>query len=165
MLRKNHILMVTLGLLSASGVSASATDLCFRYPTSGGGTLVAKGFNPQIPPVGQENTCKPFNAAEVGFSGGPGGFLGAATGTVCVSRDGGTFLFQYSYHNFRPLKGAFDSYFESGTCRFSVHSDTKRVAGPCRGTFLTINAGTPHHGPIKEDGEFFICTDDVLGGQ
>ena len=119
----------------------------------------------RFPPVGQENTCKPFNAAEVGFSGGPGGFLGAATGTVCVSRDGGTFLFQYSYHNFRPLKGAFDSYFESGTCRFSVHSDTKRVAGPCRGTFLTINAGTPHHGPIKEDGEFFICTDDVLGGQ
>ncbi len=88
--------------------------------------MVAKGFNPQIPPVGQENTCKPFNATEVS------GFLGATTGTVCVSQDGGTFLFHYSYHNYTHLKGSFDTYFESGTCRFSVASDSKRAAGPCR---------------------------------
>jgi hypothetical protein len=166
MLRKSHVLIATVGLLCASGASASATDLCIRYPVSGGGMIVAKGFNPQIPPVGQENTCKPFNGTEVDFNGGPGGFLGAATGTVCVSQDGGTFLYHYSYHNFSHLRGSFDSYFESGTCRFAVHSDTKRLAGPCRGTYLTSLAGHTGQGAFQEDAEFFVCSgSDVINGQ
>ena len=59
MLRKSQMLIVSLGLVCASG--ANAADPCVGF--SGGGVIAGKGFT--LPPKGEGlNTCKPFNGVE-----------------------------------------------------------------------------------------------------
>jgi hypothetical protein len=145
MLHKSRMLMVALGLVCASGASANAADLCVSLG-GGGGTLVGKGFT--LPEV---NTCKPFSAFE------DGGLAGAATGTGCVDRNGGTFILHYSYHNSFPFarKG---SYFESGLCRFKFGGTKLPAPGSCRGTVLT---SPDNHGDFNVQANLFNCSVEV----
>jgi hypothetical protein len=72
MLRKSQMLIVSLGLVCASG--ANAADPCVGF--SGGGVIAGKGFT--LPPKGEGlNTCKPFNGVE------DGRLLGGVTSTGC----------------------------------------------------------------------------------
>ena len=95
MLCKGLPLVAAFGFVIISTPDAKA-DLCFRYQNTSSGLLVARGA--KLP---AENTCEPLAMFE------DGGFLGAATGTICVSATGFTVIFQYTYD------GCVADYFES----------------------------------------------------
>jgi hypothetical protein len=123
MFRKGLMFMAALGLIGASVPSAQA-DLCFRYE-SGGGTLVARGG--ELP---QPNECRTLPFFEVG------GYEGAATGSICMDKNGGTVVFHYAYHSCLA-----PTYFETGTCRLGVQNGLP-ASGACR---VTVNqTGQPN---------------------
>lgn len=130
MFRKSLLLIGTLGLVATGSPDARA-DLCFRYQTTGGGTLVARGA--KLPAV---NTCAPLAMFE------SGGLGGAATGSICVDINDFTIIFHYTYD---ACIGP-GNYFESATCRLQMQNgDLPSVSSSCRGTlangagFLEIN--------------------------
>ena len=104
MLRKGLTLIMTLGFISASALSARA-DLCFHYG-SGGGIAIAKGG--KIPP---KNTCGSLAMFEVG------GYLGAATGSICTAADTQSAIYHYVFQACTPTH-----YFETGTCTFGLQN-------------------------------------------
>ena len=123
--------MIVLTLASLAFVESARADMCFRYQTSGGGTLVAKGA--KLPAV---NTCEPLAMFE------NGGLAGAATGSICVDINDFTVLFHYTYD---ACIGP-GNYFESATCRLQIQNgDLPTVSSSCRGTlaggagFLEVN--------------------------
>ena len=81
MLHRERTLVVALGLVVASALSAEAMDLCVD---SGGYTYVGKKFK-----VPLRNQCKPFN----GFTADRDWFV---TGTGCTSEKGDFFRLQYT---------------------------------------------------------------------
>jgi hypothetical protein len=136
MLCKGLPLVAAFGFVIISTPDAKA-DLCFRYQNTSSGTLVARGA--KLP---AENTCEPLAMFE------DGGFLGAATGTICVSATGFTVIFQYTYD------GCVADYFESGICRLQIQNGTlPTVSSTCRGT---LAGGTFFH--EFNDGIIEVCS-------
>jgi hypothetical protein len=123
--------------------SASAADLCFRYTTSGGGTLVMKGVTLPAP-----NTCQPVAMYE-GVDAPEPGLGGAATGSLCFGgADGRTIVFQYTYD------GCTGNYFESGICRLQLSNDLSlpTVSSSCR---LTLGSGVFY--VEVDDAQIYSC--------
>jgi len=149
MLHKGRLLIVALGLICASVASTQAVDLCFST-SGGGGITVGKEF--EFPPV---NQCRPFNGFEVGA-----GTDGATTGTVCTAVTGGQLLYHYSFHNWFALGGG--SYFESGTCRFTLSRGPSTASlpasGNCRGTVIPAS-GDPSGFVLSAN--MFSCNENV----
>ena len=115
---KSRMLLVTLGLVCASVAHAQqGGDLCFHYQ-SGGGTLVAK----RVGGLPEPDHCKPLQFFE------DGGLEGAATGSICTDKNGGTAIFHYTYHSCLA-----PSHFQIATCRLSVQNGLP-ASGACRGT-------------------------------
>ena len=85
MLHKHLLRIAIFGLVVVSAPFAKA-DMCFRYTTTGGGTLVAKGG--KLPAT---NTCEPLAFFE------EGGLAGAATGSICVDVNDFTVVLHYTY--------------------------------------------------------------------
>jgi hypothetical protein len=122
------LIVATLSLVIVNSPSARA-DLCFRYTTTGGGTLVLKGIT--LPAA---NTCQPIAMYEAVDAPAPG-LGGAATGSICHDgTDGRTIIFQYTYD------GCTGNYFESGICRLQLPNDGSlpTVSSTCR---LTLGSG------------------------
>jgi hypothetical protein len=148
MLCRGLLVFTALCLVVASVPSARA-DLCFRYTTSGGGTLVMQG----VAALPAPNTCRPVamyeavDAPEVGLAG-------AATGSLCFGgADGRTVVFQYTYD------GCTGDYFESGVCRLQLPNDGSlpTSSSTCR---LTLGSGIFY--VEVDDGQIFSCDSTKL---
>jgi hypothetical protein len=138
------VFLIGTSLIMTAIVAPDArADLCFRYQTTGGGTLVARGA--RLPAV---DTCEPLAMFEFG------GYMGAATGTICRSSLDDTVIFQYTYD------GCITDYFESGICSLGIQNGSlPTVSSECRGT---LAGGTPFH--ETNDGKVEVCSNiPVLG--
>jgi hypothetical protein len=139
--------LTALSLVIVNEQSARA-DLCFRYTTSGGGTLVMQGVKLPAP-----NTCQPVAMYEAVDAPEPG-LGGAATGSICFGgADGRTVVFQYTYD------GCTGNYFESGICRLQLPNDGSlpTISSTCR---LTLGSGIFYL--EVDDGQVFSCDSTKL---
>jgi hypothetical protein len=132
MLRKGLMLMVALGLIGSSTLSARA-DMCFHYTVTGGGTGVAKGA--EIPP---KNTCAPLAIFEIDDGQGR---IGAATGSICTAVDGASALYHYLYHSCIGTP-----YFETGTCVINLLEGALPKGGSKNGECSIMYSGAPAGG-------------------
>jgi hypothetical protein len=135
-MHKFALLIGTATIMTAIAAPDARADLCFRYQTTGGGTLVARGA--KLPAV---NTCEPLAMFE------QGGYGGAATGTICRDIADFTIIFQYTYD------GCLHDYFESGICRLQIQNgNLPTVSSTCRGT---LAGGASFH--EIDDGILEVC--------
>jgi hypothetical protein len=147
MLCRGLLIFTALSLVVVNSPSARA-DLCFRYVTTGGGTLVMQGVTLPAP-----NTCQPVAMYEAVDAPAPG-LGGAATGSICFGgADGRTIVFQYTYD------GCTGNYFESGICRLQLPNDLSlpTISSTCR---LTLGSGIFYL--EINDGQIFSCNSTQL---
>jgi hypothetical protein len=142
-MRKFALLIGTAIIMTAIAAPDARADLCFRYRTTSGGTLVARGAS--LPAV---NTCAPLAMFE------QEGYGGAATGTICVDAADFTVIFQYTYD------GCISDYFESGICRLQIQNgNLPTVSSTCRGT---LAGGASFH--EIDDGILEVCDGIPVSG-
>jgi hypothetical protein len=172
MLHRTPMLIVALGLVCASGASASAADLCIELE-GGGAVSVIKNPRLQLKccpaDPAEANTCEPVAGFEQhGFQPQQGGIGGAITGSICVDKESGGFTYHYMYHNAWALQGWFQGYFETAFCRFGLTASalTKEDAfrGTCRGTVVASPAqGQATAGTFRRSALLWHCDVPVTG--
>jgi hypothetical protein len=143
---RGRMLVVALGVVAATSVSAHAVDLCMDY--SGGGSWVLKRFK-----VPARTKCAPMQGFENKLYG-----AGAMSGMGCTNVVGDYLVLNYTSHNV-----GYPSYLESATCQVHLPIPPGGTSsGWCYGTWFVSPPGDNANG-FNQGVTLRYCNADLLG--